>query len=204
MTEIALFQHCCVSEWDTCAGLKACSDSKYGQSWGGWMEYSMVLSLLLSVASLSDSSDSSPSRSSLSVGGQRPSVLGCDPLFPSEKTAGLWMQFCSGLSELWSEVWFRLLLRSLQHSSRPLSCFVPVSKSKRSISLFLLHSLWPRFEVFSIRVEVTLERLFCSFRAWALIPEGEINEKIKPFGWTSTKVCKFSCCINTISRWVLP
>lgn len=158
----------CESEWDTCAGLQPCSSSRYGQSWGGWMEYCVVLSPLLSVSSLSDSS---ASRSPPGLDGQRVSVLVCDPPSPSEGAARLWMWLCSGLvcGCLWlgTEAWFR----SLGHSSWSTSCLVSVlSESKRSISLLLLHSLWLRPMVLSMRVEVTLERLFCSFRACALIP----------------------------------
>lgn len=160
-------------EWDTCARLQPCSSSRYGQSWGGWMEYCVVLSSLLSVSSLSDSS---PSRLPLGLGGQRVSVLACSPPSPSEGTARPWVWFWSGHVFGCTKVWLWLSLWSSWHFSWTVSCIVTVSESKRSISLLLLHSLWLRPMVLSIRVEVTLERLFCSFRAWALIPNGVKNK----------------------------
>ena len=168
-------------EWDTCARLQPCSNSRYGQSWGGWMEYCVVLSSLLSVSSLSDSS---PSRLPLGLGGQRVSVLAGSPPSPSEGTAGPWMWFWSGLVFGCAKVW--LSLSSSWHFSWTVSCIVTASESKRSISLLLLHSLWLRPMVLSIRVEVTLERLFCSFRAWALIPKrGKNKQHHWELDWTS-------------------
>ena len=168
-------------EWDTCARLQPCSNSRYGQSWGGWMEYCVVLSSLLSVSSLSDSS---PSRLPLGLGGQRVSVLAGSPPSPSEGTAGPWMWFWSGLVFGCAKV--RLSLSSSWHFSWTVSCIVTASESKRSISLLLLHSLWLRPMVLSIRVEVTLERLFCSFRAWALIPtRGKNKQHHWELDWTS-------------------
>lgn len=153
-------------ECDTCVWLWPCSSSRYGQSWGGWMEYCVLLSSLLSVSSLSDSS---PSRSPLDLDGQRVSVLARDPPSPSRRAGRLWMWLCSrrvcGLS---SSSGGTLLRCSLLWSS----CLASALESKRSISLLLLHSLWPRPKVLSRRVEVTRERLFWSFRACALIPNG--------------------------------
>lgn len=158
-------------ECDTCVWLWPCSSSRYGQSWGGWMEYCVLLSSLLSVSSLSDSS---PSGSPLDLGGQRVSVLARDPPSPSRRAGRLWMWLCSwrvcGLSSSSSGggTWLRCSLRG----SWLEPCWASALESKRSISLLLLHSLWPRPRVLSRSEEVTRERLFWSFRACALIPNG--------------------------------
>lgn len=160
-------------ECNTCVWLWPCSSSRYGQSWGGWMEYCVLLSSLLSVSSLSDSS---PSRSPLDLGGQRVSVLARDPPSPSRRAGRLWMWLCSGLvcglSSNSAGTWLRCSL----HWSWLAPCLASAFESKRSISLLLLHSFWPRPKVLSRRVEVTLERLFWSFRACALIPNKDIWE----------------------------